>query len=196
MTLLQTPLHSQYLQQGARLVPFSGWEMPVQFRGIRQEHEAVRQRAGMFDISHMGKLVLRGEGWLAALQHLVPSDLGRLVPGKAQYTTLLNPQGGIIDDLIIYDQGPEQATLIVNAATTTKDKTWLLEHLPTSLQLQDLSQEQVLIAIQGPTAVATLQTLTATDLSAVPRYHHCQGQILGVMPFSPAPATPAKMGLR
>lgn len=165
------------------MVPFSGWEMPVQFSSIKQEHEAVRQRVGMFDISHMGKFILQGAGGVEALQKLVPSDLSRLVPGKAQYTTLLNPQGGIIDDLIIYDQGDEQVTLIVNAATTDKDKAWILEHLPATLTLQDLSRDQVLVAVQGPKAVATLQTLTETDLSQVKRYHHCQATVLGETAF-------------
>jgi aminomethyltransferase len=180
MTSLQTPLYSLCLQQGARMTPFSGWEMPVQFSSIKQEHQAVRSQAGMFDISHMGKFILRGDNVLAQLQGLVPSDLGRLTPGKAQYTVLLNPEGGIIDDLIIYDQGSQQTTLIVNAGTTDKDKAWLLAHLDAaSIDFQDVSREQVLIAVQGPKAVALLQTLSDTDLSQVPRYGHTLGKVLG-----------------
>ncbi|MEO0758121.1 MAG: glycine cleavage system aminomethyltransferase GcvT [Cyanobacteria bacterium J06648_16] len=181
--MLQTPLHSLHVRQGARMVPFSGWEMPVQFTGIRQEHQAVRTAAGMFDISHMGKFVLTGTGIVDALQQLVPTDLSCLAPGKAQYTVLLNADGGIIDDLIVYDQGQqngaEQVSLIVNAATTDKDKTWLQSHLPASVTLQDVSRTQALIAVQGPQSVAKLQSLVAADLSQVPRYHHIQSTIQG-----------------
>lgn len=163
---------------------FSGWEMPVQFSGIRPEHDAVRTSAGAFDISHMGKFILTGTDVIAALQTLVPSDLSRLSAGKAQYTVLLNPQGGIIDDLIIYHQGQsdgqQQITLIVNAGTTDKDKTWLQKHLPNTVTLQDLSLEQALIAVQGPTATPLLQQLCPDhDLQALPRYHHLTGKLLG-----------------
>lgn len=176
---------------------FSGWEMPIQFGGIRQEHQAVRQRAGAFDISHMGKFVLTGPDVIAALQRLVPSDLSKLVAGKAQYTVLLNEQGGIIDDLIVYhqgqDQGPDQGpdqnrnqriTLIVNAGTTEKDKSWLQKHLPETVQLVDLSREQALIAVQGPVATAKLQQLCpGEDLRAIPRYGHRTGTALDQSAF-------------
>ncbi|MBT9313545.1 glycine cleavage system aminomethyltransferase GcvT [Leptothoe kymatousa] len=178
MGLLRTPLYDLCVQANARMTAFSGWDMPVQFSGIKQEHGAVRTGVGIFDISHMGKFVLRGDNVLRSLQQLVPSNLGKLVPGKAQYTVLLNPQGGIIDDLIVYDEGDNQVTLIVNAATTDKDKAWLLEHL-TDVDLQDNSQDQGLIAVQGPKAVETLQRLTDTDLSAIPRYNHIRGTVLG-----------------
>lgn len=158
------------------MTAFAGWEMPVQFSGIKQEHAAVRTSVGMFDISHMGKFVLSGDNVLRSLQQLVPSDLGKLAPGKAQYTVLLNPQGGIIDDLIIYDEG-KQVSLIVNAATTAKDKAWLLEHL-SGIELQDNSQTQALIAVQGPKAVETLQLITDIDLSTIRRYNHAHGQVL------------------
>ncbi|MBE9077563.1 glycine cleavage system aminomethyltransferase GcvT [Romeria aff. gracilis LEGE 07310] len=185
MTLHQTPLHALY--QGARLTEFSGWEMPVQFSSIKQEHQAVRQAAGMFDISHMGKFVLTGTAVLEVLQQLVPTDLSRLSPGKAQYTVLLNPQGGIIDDLIVYDQGrdlgSERVTLIVNAATTNKDKDWLLSNLAETVQLQDCSRDQALIAVQGPESTAKLQALTADDLTKIPRYGHHTGQILDTPVF-------------
>lgn len=175
MSLLQTPLYD-LCSQKARMTGFAGWEMPVQFGGIKQEHAAVRTSVGMFDISHMGKFILTGDNVLRSLQQLVPSDLGKLAPGKAQYTVLLNPQGGIIDDLIIYDEG-KQVSLIVNAATTAKDKAWLLEHL-SGIELQDNSQTQALIAVQGPKAVETLQQITDIDLSTIRRYNHAHGQVL------------------
>ena len=150
------------------MTPFSGWEMPVQFEGIRQEHEAVRMASGAFDISHMGKFVLSGPDVIAQLQRLVPSDLSRLVAGKAQYTVLLNEQGGIIDDLIVYHQGADAAgietiALIVNAGTTQKDREWLRSHLTDSIEFQDLSREQALIAVQGPSAVEQLQKLCPNE---------------------------------
>lgn len=184
MSLLQTPLYDRYLDLKARMTEFAGWQMPVQFSGIKQEHQAVRQKAGLFDISHMGKFELQGNGAIAALQALVPSNLGRLTPGKAQYTVLLNPQGGIIDDLIIYlkaRDGAEAETvaIIVNAATTAKDKTWLLEHLAhAGVELVDESQEKALLSIQGPAATEILQTLTTLDLAQVSRFGHQDGTIL------------------
>ncbi len=182
--LLRTPLYHVCLQQQARMTPFSGWEMPVQFGGIRQEHQAVRAAAGAFDISHMGKFVLRGPDVITQLQRLVPSDLSKLTSGKAQYTVLLNESGGIIDDLIVYHQGSvetgEQITLIVNAGTTDKDKRWLQQHLSEAIDFQDLSQTQALIAVQGPIATQTLQKLCPDDdLQAIPRYGHHTGAVSG-----------------
>jgi len=183
--LLKTPLYSLHREQNARMTPFSGWRMPVQFSGIKPEHQAVRTAVGMFDISHMGKFVLTGPGAIAQLQSLVPSDLNRLTPGAAQYTVLLNESGGIIDDLIIYyehtdEAGADHLKLIVNAATTDIDREWLLAHLDTAaVQFQDVSQDYVLIAIQGPKAVQTLQSFVEEDLSAVPRFGHLTGMIFG-----------------
>jgi aminomethyltransferase len=183
--LLRTPLYAAHLDRQARMVPFFGWEMPVQYEGINKEHQAVRQAAGMFDISHMGKFVLTGKNLLAQLQQLVPSDLSRLQPGGAQYTVLLNPNGGIVDDLIIYYQGTntageEQVTTIVNAATTAKDKDWLVAHLDLSqTHLHDQSPSQVLIAVQGPQAIAQLQPFVKEDLLAVGRFGHFTGTVLG-----------------
>lgn len=167
---------------------FSGWEMPVQFGGIRQEHAAVRTLAGAFDISHMGKFVLSGPDVIAQLQQLVPSDLSKLVEGKAQYTVLLNEQGGIIDDLIVYHQGQkngqQQIALIVNAGTTDKDKAWLQKHLSETVSFADISREQALIAVQGPKATAKLQQLCPDEaISALPRYNHLTGKLLGYPAF-------------
>lgn len=183
--LSRTPLYAQHLELKARMTPFSGWEMPVQYGGISQEHQAVRQAAGMFDISHMGKFELRGKTLLDQLQQLVPSDLSPLQPGEAQYTVLLNPEGGIVDDLIIYYQGvnpsgEQQITTIVNAATTAKDRNWLISHLPPDqVQFADYSLDKALIAVQGPEAVSALQSITSDDLSTVKRYGHRQGTVLG-----------------
>jgi aminomethyltransferase len=188
IALARTALYALAVEQKARLVPFSGWEMPVQFSGITEEHQAVRNSAGMFDISHMGKFTLVGEQLLDRLQTLVPSDLNRLQPGQAQYTVLLNPQGGIIDDIIIYYQGQEagtqRAVIIVNAATKDKDRDWLLSHLASAeVDFQDLSAEKVLIAVQGPNAVRSLQPFVKEDLSPVKAFGHLEGTVLGKPAF-------------
>jgi aminomethyltransferase len=187
--LARTPLYDLAVEGKARLTPFAGWEMPVQYGGLKQEHEAVRSSVGMFDISHMGKFALQGKQLLKQLQYLVPSDLERLQPGQAQYTVLLNPQAGIIDDIIVYyqgtrERGEERAILIVNAATIDKDRAWLSSQLDlTSLQFKDLSEEKVLIAIQGPQALPSLQPLVEEDLSQLPAFGHLEATILGEPAF-------------
>ncbi|MCW6036261.1 glycine cleavage system aminomethyltransferase GcvT [Spirulina subsalsa FACHB-351] len=175
--------------QNARFTEFAGWEMPVQFSGLKQEHEAVRTQVGMFDISHMGKFLIQGHDLLQHLQGLVPSDLGRLQPGQAQYTVLLNRRGGIIDDVIVYYQGPsetgeEHGVIIVNAATRARDKAWLLAHFEDApVAMEDVSKAKVLIAVQGPQAVAVLQPLVEADLSALPAFGHCTTPLLGQEAF-------------
>ncbi|WP_427161424.1 glycine cleavage system aminomethyltransferase GcvT [Aliinostoc sp. HNIBRCY26] len=188
-TLARTPLYQQGVELQARFTSFGGWEMPVQYSGITREHEAVRNVAGMFDISHMGKFTLQGKNLISQLQSLVPSDLSRLQPGQAQYTVLLNPQAGIIDDIIVYYQGEDstgtqQAFIIVNAATTSKDKAWLLQHLDqNTVSFQDLSPEKVLIAVQGPKAISYLQPLVTADLQPIKAFGHIQTTILGQPAF-------------
>lgn len=189
LSLTRTPLYSLAQELKARLTSFGGWEMPVQFVGISREHEAVRNAAGMFDISHMGKFTLQGKDLVSQLQRLVPSDLSRLQPGTAQYTVLLNPQAGIIDDIIFYYQGEDatgeqRGVLIVNAATTAKDKTWLLQHLnPDEVKFQDISPEKVLIAVQGPKASSYLQPLVQEDLAPIKAFGHIEATVLGKPAF-------------
>lgn len=189
LPLYQTPLYFLAQELKARLTSFGGWEMPVQFSSITTEHQAVRNAAGIFDISHMGKFTLTGKNLIAQLQYLVPSDLSRLQPGQAQYTILLNPNAGIIDDIIFYYQGEnsdgeQQGVMIVNAATTSKDKTWLLQHLDTqAINFQDLSKEKILVAVQGPKAVELLQPFVEADLSSVKAFGHLEASILGKPAF-------------
>ncbi|MBV8887730.1 MAG: glycine cleavage system aminomethyltransferase GcvT [Chroococcidiopsidaceae cyanobacterium CP_BM_RX_35] len=189
LPLAQTPLYQLAVELKARLTSFGGWEMPVQFTGIGREHAAVRTAAGMFDISHMGKFVLRGQQLIDYLQPLVPSDLNRLQPGQAQYTVLLNSQAGIVDDIIFYYQGKDVAgeprgVMIVNAATTSKDKAWLQTHLDLhQVKLHDLSPEKVLIAVQGPQAATYLQPLVQEDLSQLKPFYHLEATVLGQPSF-------------
>jgi aminomethyltransferase len=163
--------------------------MPVQFSGIRPEHEAVRTAAGLFDISHMGKFVLRGKTAIAQLQTLVPSDLDRLTPGRAQYTVLLDETGGILDDLIVYDcghdpSGDQRVVIIVNAGTCDTDRAWIESHLDEkTVTLTDLTRSHVLLAIQGPKAAAQLQPLITADLRDLPAFGHCETTLSGQPAF-------------
>lgn len=165
------------------MVPFAGWEMPVQFTGLMQEHGAVRNGVGLFDISHMGKFVVTGADSLTNLQRLIPTDISTLAVGQAQYSVLLNDQGGIIDDLILYNQGEKNGKLtvplIVNASTLEKDKQWLLEHFEGDVQLEDLSTSHALLAVQGPQAVALLQSLCDADLHSLGRFGHLEAKLAG-----------------
>ncbi len=187
--LERTPLYQMGVELKARFTSFGGWEMPIQYSSISQEHHAVRNTAGMFDISHMGKFTLQGKNLISQLEYLVPSDLSRLQPGQAQYTVLLNPQGGIVDDIIIYYQSTDsnntqKLVIIVNASTTDKDKTWILAHLdPEVIQFQDLSQDKILIAVQGPTATNHLQSLVTSDLSPIKAFGHLETTIFGKHAF-------------
>lgn len=174
-----TPLHDAAQEAGARFGPFAGWIMPLQFAGVVAEHRAVRSAMGVFDISHMGVLTLRGPAVKDALQGLVPSDLGRIGPGEAQYTVLLNEQGGILDDLIVYDRGlvagQHEVVVVVNAARCTADTAWMERHLlPRECIISDRKGNGVLLALQGPQAVPMLERLRGWNLQGLPRFGHRQ----------------------
>jgi len=178
MDLHRTPLHDLCITAGSRMVPFAGWEMPVQFSGLIQEHKVVREHVGMFDISHMGVLQLEGPNPKDALQKLVPSDLHRIGPGEACYTVLLNERGGIRDDLIVYDCGAVDAergslVLVINAACADADTAWIRERMePIGLTVTDIKQDGVLLALQGPQAIPLLEELSGESLSGLPRFGH------------------------
>jgi aminomethyltransferase len=155
-TLLKTPLHERHVALGARLVPFAGWEMPVQYEGVLPEHRAVRTDAGAFDVSHMGEFVVEGPAARSFLQSVLSNDLEKIGEGKAQYTLLTNERGGIVDDLIAYELSPERFLLIVNAANREPDYAWFEERVPGEVQLHDVSDDYALIAVQGPRALERL----------------------------------------
>ncbi len=173
-TLLKTPLYERHVALGARLVPFAGWEMPVQYEGVIPEHRAVRTDSGAFDVSHMGEFVVEGPGARAFLQAVLSNDLDRIGEGKAQYTLLTNEHGGIVDDLIVYELSPAQFLLIVNAANREPDFAWLEERLPGEVELRDVSDEYALIAVQGPRALERL------GLPEAPAFTFAEGQVGGV----------------
>lgn len=181
MELKRTPLFPRHQQLGARLVEFSGWEMPVQYIGIIQEHRAVREHVGLFDVSHMGEFRVEGEGALDFLQYLVPNDVSRLVDGQALYTQLLRPDGGTLDDLLIYRFSVDRYMTVVNAGTTDKDWKWMNDQLDDrrGVTLTNVSDETGLIAVQGPLAEQVLQPLTDTPLAEIGYYHFREGTVAG-----------------
>ena len=155
-TLQRTPLHDRHVTLGARMVPFAGWEMPVQYQGVIQEHRAVRTDAGAFDVSHMGEIEVEGPRALELLQSLLSNDLDRLEPGGAQYTLLTNERGGIVDDLIAYRLDRFRFLLVVNASNREADFRWIKSHEISGSDVRDVSDEYALIAVQGPHAVEKL----------------------------------------
>ncbi len=154
--LQRTPLHDRHVALGARMVPFAGWEMPVQYEGVIQEHRAVRGDAGVFDVSHMGEIEVEGPRAHELLQGLLSNDLERIGPGQAQYTLLTNEHGGIVDDLIAYRLGEHRYLLVVNAANRQEDFRWLKERELTGSDVRDVSDEYALLAVQGPRAIERL----------------------------------------
>jgi aminomethyltransferase len=155
-TLQHTPLHDRHVELGARMVPFAGWEMPVQYAGVIPEHHAVRTDAGVFDVSHMGELEVEGPHALELLQHALSNDLDRLAPGEAQYTLLTNEEGGIIDDLIVYRVGEQSFLLVVNASNRANAYGWLKERELSGSDVRDVSDDHALLAVQGPRAIERL----------------------------------------
>jgi aminomethyltransferase len=155
-TLQHTPLHDRHVELGARMVPFAGWEMPVQYAGVIPEHLAVRTDSGVFDVSHMGELEVEGPRAHELLQGVLSNDLDRLSPGEAQYTLLTNEDGGIVDDLIVYRMGECSFLLVVNAGNREVAYTWLKEREIPGSDVRDLSDECALLAVQGPRAIERL----------------------------------------
>jgi aminomethyltransferase len=155
-TLLRTPLHDRHVELGARMVPFAGWEMPVQYDGVIPEHRAVRTSAGVFDVSHMGEIDVEGPHAHELLQSLLANDLDRLAPGQAQYTLLTNERGGIVDDLIAYRLDEHRYLLIVNASNREADYDWIKEREIRGSEVTDTSEQCALLAVQGPRAIELL----------------------------------------
>ncbi len=176
--LLKTPLYFLSAKAKAKFTDFAGWEMPLQYSSLKQEHQAVRDSVGMFDISHMGKFAVKGKNLRQKIQKLVPTDLRNLESGKAQYSVLLNENAGIIDDIIFYYQGEiepeiESAVIIVNASTTAKDWQWLTQHLADKeIELIDNSEEFALIALQGKEAINYLNPLVDENLENLGGFAH------------------------
>lgn len=166
-SLKRTALFEHYAAYGGKTIDFGGWDLPVQFSGIKAEHEAVRTKAGLFDVSHMGEVLVTGEKALAYLQKMMTNDLAKLKIGQAQYTVMCNDDGGTIDDLLIYKRAEDNYLLVVNASNVEKDVEWLKKHAPADLVIEDCSASYGLLALQGPLAETILQGLTTEPLSAL-----------------------------
>jgi aminomethyltransferase len=173
-----TPLFEKHLALGARMVPFAGYRMPIQYTSIMAEHRAVRDSVGLFDLSHMGEFEVSGPGMLDFLERVTTNDVGSLNLFKAQYTLMLNENGGIIDDLLVYHL-PGRAMLVVNASNIEKDFAWLQSHCPRSVTLTNRSDDTALVAIQGPKAEAVMGQLVKFDLSKLDYYTAAEGNVGG-----------------
>src|SRR5512137_336799 len=183
----RTPLHDVHVQSGARMVEFAGWDMPVQYTGVLEEHEAVRTRAGLFDVSHMGEVVFRGPGALEALDRLFTNDLRKVADGQAQYGCLSREDGGIVDDVVVYRRSAEELLVCVNAGNRDKDFAWLHGHAR-GVDVRNESDDWAQLALQGPRAAAILQRLTRVDLSALRTFWFTNGDVAGI------PCTIARTG--
>ncbi len=176
-----TALTHKHEALGAKMVEFAGFNMPVQYSGVTDEHHAVRQQAGLFDVSHMGEFFLKGPKAKDLIQKVSSNDADKLHSGKAQYSCMPNGQGGIVDDLLIYQLDDEEYMLVVNAANIEKDKHWILQHNEDiGAEFEDVSDRTALLAIQGPAAMDILQELTATDLASLKFYTFTKGTVAGV----------------
>jgi aminomethyltransferase len=180
-TLLRTPLHDFHVAHGGRLVDFAGWEMPVQYQSILEEHRAVRMTAGLFDVSHMGEFAVSGPDAAAFLDQLMTNDISRLFPGRVLYTPMCRPDGGVVDDLLVYHRGADDYLLCVNAGNIAKDFAWMQAQVgDRQVRLVDLSATYALLALQGPRAAAILGGLTSVDLNQLGYYHFAEGEVAGV----------------
>lgn len=176
----RTPLFNKHVSLGAKMVPFAGFEMPVQYSGLTEEHFAVREKAGLFDVSHMGQFFIEGPGAKDLLQYVATNNADALKDGKAQYTCLTNENGGIVDDLIVYKMADEKYFVVVNASNIDKDWNHISNHNTFGAIMTNASDEMSLLAIQGPKATEILQKLTPVQLQDLPYYHFTIGEVAGV----------------
>jgi len=179
-----TPLNQVHRELGARMVDFGGWDMPVQYSGVIEEHVAVRQAAGLFDVSHMGEVEVTGPNALAFIQHLTINDAAKLVDGQVQYSAMCYPEGGVVDDVTLYRFNASRYLFCVNASNVDKDFAWmekvLADSAMTGVTLNNRSAEFAQIALQGPKAQEILATLTDLPLADIVYYHFCEGEVAGV----------------
>jgi aminomethyltransferase len=176
----RTALFDAHQELGARIVEFAGWDMPVSYAGALDEHHAVRTHCGLFDVSHMGEIELRGPGAGTLCQELTVNDVSRLGDGDGQYSILCTEAGGVLDDLVVFRLAEERFLLVVNAANTAADLAWITARAPADVVVHDASQETALLALQGPCAERALRTLTAVDLTAMRPFTLREGAVAGV----------------
>jgi len=175
----RTPLYETHVRAGARLVEFAGWEMPVQYAGVLAEHEAVRTRVGLFDVSHMGEVVFRGPRALEALTRAFTNDPSKIADGQAQYGCLCRENGGIVDDVVVYRRSAEDLLVCVNAGNRKKDFDWLSAHAA-GADVRNESDDWAQLALQGPLAAQLLQRLAKVNLSQLRSYRFANGEVAGI----------------
>jgi aminomethyltransferase len=180
-TLRRTPFYDKHVALGAKIVPFAGYEMPVQYaQGLMAEHKAVRERAGLFDVSHMGEFIIRGDRAVDFVNYVTTNDVAALALGQVHYSTILNDRGTIEDDCLVY-RFADKIMMVVNASNVGKDYAHIARHADKfGVTLEDVSDDMGLLALQGPNAAKILQTLTQTDLSAIKYYHFTEGEVAGM----------------
>jgi len=175
-----TALTAKHIALGAKMVPFAGYNMPVQYAGINAEHETVRKAVGVFDVSHMGEFILKGDKALDLIQKVTSNDAAKLHDGKVQYSCLPNEDGGIVDDLLVYRIDDKTYMLVVNASNIEKDWNWISKYNDMGVDMKDISDRTTLLAIQGPKAAEALQSLTDVDLGSMEYYTFKKGKFAGV----------------
>jgi len=175
-----TALTDKHISLGAKMVPFAGYNMPVQYEGINAEHAAVRNAVGVFDVSHMGEFILKGENALDLIQRVTSNDAAKLYDGKVQYSCLPNEDGGIVDDLLVYKIDEKTYMLVVNASNIDKDWNWIQKYNTNAVEMHNISDQTSLLAIQGPKAAEALQSLTDIDLASMEYYTFKKGTFAGV----------------
>ena len=176
----ETALYQKHVNLGAKMVEFAGYKMPIQYTGVNEEHQIVRDGVGVFDVSHMGEFMLRGKGAIDLIQHISSNDAEKLFDGKAQYACMPNDQGGIVDDFLTYRISEEEYLLVVNASNMEKDWEWLMKHNQFDCEMENISDATSLLAVQGPKAAQAIQSLTDIDLESMPYYTHKTCTFAGV----------------
>lgn len=172
--LKRTPLFPIYAEHGARVIDFGGWELPVQFAGIQKEHDAVRQQAGLFDVSHMGEVKVSGDDALPFLQKITTNDVSKLEAGQCQYSLMCYPNGGVVDDLLVYKLGDNDYMLVINASNIDKDVDWMQQNLTGNVVLTNISDETAMLALQGPHAEQILAKVTVAPIQSLKSFRFLQ----------------------
>jgi aminomethyltransferase len=175
-----TALTNKHISLGAKMVPFAGYNMPVSYKGLNEEHQVVRTGVGVFDVSHMGEFILKGPNALDLIQRVTSNDAAVLTDGKAQYSCLPNNEGGIVDDLLVYKVDSQTYMLVVNAGNIDKDWNWISKHNTAGVDMKNISDETSLLAVQGPKAIDALQKLTDVKLADIPYYSFVKGNFNGI----------------
>jgi aminomethyltransferase len=175
-----TPFIAIHTSLGAKMAPFAGYNMPISYTGITDEHHTVRNSVGVFDVSHMGEFILKGPHAIDLIQKVTTNDAAKLIIGQAQYSSLPNATGGLVDDLLVYRLGDQEWMLVVNASNIEKDWNWIVSQDTWNVEKHNISDKTALLAVQGPAGIKTLQKLTDVDLSAIKYYHFTKGTLAGV----------------